>query len=181
MTEEQQLAERCKNKDELAFKELYDTYSRRLLALCVRYIKTFETAEDIIHDSFIKIFESIGTFRYGGAGSLYSWMSSIVVHKAVDRLRSEIRVTRVQLDDNIEDVDLVMSDVYSVPEKDLLEMIQSLPPGFRAVFNMYAIEGYSHKEIGRILGIKEKTSSSQYFRARTILASMINDYLRKNG
>lgn len=174
MTSEQVLAERCRRKESQAFKELYDTYAGRLFSLCTRYAPTQDSAEDILQDSFIKIIQSFDSFRYRGAGSLYAWMSRVTVNRALDSIKSENRIQTVTIEDSrAEEIRLEDKDIGIVPEKVLLGLIRELPPGYRTVFNMFAIEGYSHKEISEALGITEATSRSQLQRARVILQGKI--------
>ena len=180
MSPEQSLSERCRRAERLAFKELYDTYAGRLLSLCSRYVGTRAAAEDILQDSFIKIIQTFGSFRYRGPGSLYAWMSRITVNRALDAVKQDCRIQTVPIDVRETDVGIEDNDIGAVPQEELLKMIRELPPGYRTVFNMYALDGYSHKEIGRALGIKERSSSSQYMRARALLAEKIKDYLNRN-
>lgn len=180
MSPEQSLSERCKRAERLAFKELYDAYAGRLLSLCSRYVGTGAAAEDILQDSFIKIIQSFGSFRYRGPGSLYAWMSRITVNRALDAVKQDCRIQTVPIDVRETDVGIEDNDIGAVPQEELLRMIRELPPGYRTVFNMFALDGYSHKEIGRALGIKERSSSSQYMRARALLAEKIKDYLNRN-
>lgn len=182
MTSEQQLAERCAKGERTAFKELYDIYAGRLLSLCMRYSGDLAAAEDILQDSFITIISSFDSFRYRGSGSLYAWLSRVVANKAVDKLREKKKLPVVTIEEGrVQETLLDNEEIFSIPEKDLLKMIEELPPGYRTVFNMFALDGFSHKEIARSLGIREKTSSSQYSRARAMLAGIIKEYLKKNG
>lgn len=181
MTPEQLLAERCRRKENQAFRELYDTYAGRLFFLCARYAATQAEAEDILQDSFVRIIQSFDSFKYRGAGSLYAWMRRITVNKALDSARAESRFPTETIDKGLDkEIYIDYNDIGTVPEDVLLKFIRELPPGYRTVFNMFALDGFSHKEIAHTLGIKERTSSSQYHRARTILAQKIKDYLNKN-
>ena len=181
--EERRLAERCARGERQACRELYDFYAGRLLALGARYTGSREAAEDVLQDSFIKVFSSIGSFRYRGEGSLYAWIRRIVVNRSVDWLRERKRTGTVSLEETrTQSEDLLdRSEVDTIPEDVLAGMVESLPDGYRTVFNLFAIDGYSHREIGNLLGIKEKSSSSQYFRARAMLADRIKEYLKNNG
>lgn len=181
--EERQLAERCARGERQACRELYDCYAGRLLALGTRYTGSRDSAEDVLQDSFIKVFSSIGSFRYRGEGSLFAWIRRIVVNRCVDWLRERNRAGTVSLEDARTPSESMLDGaaVDLIPEDILSAMVESLPDGYRAVFNLFAIDGYSHREIGKMLGIKEKSSSSQYFRARALLADRIKEYLRKNG
>lgn len=181
MTPEQLLAERCRSRESQAFRELYDTYAGRLLFLCARYAASHAEAEDILQDSFIRIIQSFDSFRYRGAGSLYAWMRRITVNKALDFVRTAGRFPTETMDEtDAKEIFIDDNDVGIVPEDVLLRFIRELPPGYRTVFNMFALDGFSHKEIARTLGIKERTSSSQYHRARTILAAKIKDYQNRH-
>jgi RNA polymerase sigma-70 factor (ECF subfamily) len=181
--EERQLAERCARGERQACRELYDCYAGRLLALGARYTGSQETAEDILQDAFIKVFSSLGSFRYRGEGSLYAWLRRIVVNRCVDWLRERKKNVMFSLEEarTRADEDIGNSEIEAIPEDVLAGMIEGLPEGYRTVFNLFAIDGYSHREIGKMLGIKEKSSSSQYFRARALLADRIKEYIRING
>ena len=181
MYDERQLSERCARGEKPACRELYDSYAGRLLALSTRYTGSQDAAEDVLQDSFIKVFSSIGTFRYKGEGSLYAWIRRIVINRSLDWLRSQKRNGMVPIDEARSSSDIEEKDVGPIPEDILARMVEELPDGYRTVFNLFAIDGYSHREIGRMLGIKEKTSSSQYFRARALLAGKIKEYIRNNG
>lgn len=181
--EERRLAERCAHGERPACRELYDCYAGKLLALGTRYTGSRDAAEDILQDSFIKVFSSLGSFRYRGEGSLYAWIRRIVVNRCVDWLRERKKMGTVSLEEarTASGEGIGESDVNGIPEDVLAEMIEGLPDGYRTVFNLFAIDGYSHRDIGKMLGIKEKSSSSQYFRARALLAEKIKEYIRENG
>ena len=151
--EEQILAEGCRKGDDMARKELYDRYAGRLLSICMRYAGDRATAEDLLHDAFLKIYGAFDRFTYRGTGSLRAWIERITVNEP--------------------DV----AEMARVPREVLMRFIGELPEGYRAVFNLYCIEEYSHRDIARMLGINEKSSSSQLFRARAMLARRIRAYL----
>jgi len=156
---------------------LYEHYSARLLAVCQRYLNNRGAAEDVLHDTFLVVFEKMGLCTFMSDAAVYAWMKRIAVNKCIDILRSAAK-TPLPLDDNVEiPEDEPPGDTAKMPPDVLMEMIASLPEGYRTVFNLFALEGYSHAEIARMLGIGEKTSSSQYFRARTLLARKIKDWL----
>ena len=142
------------------------------MGVCLRYADRGEEAEDMLQNGFIRVFDKIETFR--GSGSLEGWIRRIVVNESLTYLRKN-KAMRLNID--IEDATYMIPGNSHVGEtmneKDLLKMIQQLPIGFRTVFNMYAIEGYSHKEIAEQLGISEGTSKSQYSRARVHLQNML--------
>ncbi|MFN3839406.1 MAG: RNA polymerase sigma factor [Cyclobacteriaceae bacterium] len=169
--EEEQLIKGCIRRDQTAQKSLYSRYSSKLYALCCRYVKDRMDAEDVLVTSFTKIFERIG--QYKGEGSFEGWMRKVVVNEALTFLRrNRSMYLETDLDAAHREPDYnAISD--HLEEADLLRMIQELPSGYRIVFNMYAIDGYSHKEIAEQLGISENTSKSQLSRARTYLQKML--------
>ncbi len=178
---EQRLIDKVKRRDREAQRSLYVIYAGRLLAISIRYVGSRSEAEDVLHDSFIKIFNSIGTFEYRGEGSLRAWMERITINTALDRVR--IRQNNIWLDeehilDNIES-EPSLSDVESLGQEQLMTFVQELPDGYRTVFNLFCVEGYSHREIAQELGINEKSSSSQLLRAKRLLASKIKDHLQR--
>ena len=178
--EEQILAEGCRKGDSAARKELYDRFAGRLLAICVRYVGDRATAEDLMHDAFLRIYGAFDRFSFRGAGSLRAWIERITVHVALEWLRNRNRLGTVELDENRaagEIAEPEPAEVARVPREVLLRFVAELPDGYRTVFNLYCIEERSHREIADLLGINEKSSSSQLFRARTLLARRIKAYL----
>lgn len=169
---EQQLIESCRKGDRLAQKELYDTYSRRMMGVCLRYVNDRETARDLLQDGFVKVFTSIGS--YTGVGSFEGWMRKIFVNCALEYFRrSDVLRESIDLDRTAELTNPDSSVVSKMSANELMELIRELPVGFRTVFNLFAIEGYSHKEIGELLNITESTSRSQYTRAKQLLQRKI--------
>lgn len=171
MTDEE-LVKGCIEKNPAAQRLLFERFSRKMMGICIRYADRREEADDMLQNGFIKVFEKIETFR--GSGSLEGWIRKIVMNESLTYLRQN---KTMQMNIDIEDAKyLVPGNNHvgeNINEKDLLKMIQQLPIGFRTVFNMYAIEGYSHKEISEQLGIAEGTSKSQYSRAKMHLQNMI--------
>lgn len=178
MIDETQLVNGCKKGDNKSRKRLYDEYAGHLMTLCVRYIGNRENAEDVLHDGFINIFKSIDRFTYRGEGSLKAWMCKIMVNEALSFIRKNNSIKET-CDENIPDMIDEKEDINEIPSNVLMDMIASLPAGYRMVFNLFAIEEKSHKEIGRLLGITEHTSSSQYYRAKTLLIKKIEEYRKK--
>ena len=181
--DEQELAIRCHRGDNAARRELYETYSSRLLSLCRRYAADAADAEDLMQDSFVKIFRVIGRFRWTRPGSLYSWMARVALNLAFDSARKRKRLAR-----ELTDLDTLKGEVadepdyeqtLSVPTEVLQAMVAALPEGYRTVFELYCFEELSHKEIADLLGIKEKSSSASLARARGHLARAIRQYLDK--
>lgn len=183
MTDDRQLAINCANGDRNAGEELYRRYSKRLLSLCMRYMSDKASAEDVMHDAFVRILESIGKYRYNGPGSLYSWMARITVNKCFDsaRMRRKIRRSFVE-DGQLEAVpsEDYLIDTEQIPPDILKQMVESLPEGYRTVFKLWAVEGLSHKEIAEVLRIREKSSASNLSRARAILSKKIKEYYEKD-
>lgn len=180
--EEQRLAEGCREGDGPARRELYDRYAGRLLSVCLRYVGDRATAEDLLHDAFLKIYAAIGRFEYRGRGSLRAWMERIVVNLSLERIRERSRSRILDLDEGrvaAEAEEPSPEETEQVPREVLLRFVSELPDGYRTVFNLYCMEEYSHREIAQMLGINEKSSSSQLFRARSLLARRIRDYLKR--
>lgn len=172
-SDEQELIKGCLRRDRAAQKRLYDTFSSKMYGLCCRYIKDSMEAEDVLITAFTKIMDKIGQYKH--EGSFEGWMRRIVVNESLTYLR---RNRNMYLETELEAADYEpdyqsLSD--SLEAEDLLKMISELPSGYRIVFNLYAIDGYSHKEIAEQLGISENTSKSQLSRARTYLQKLLTD------
>lgn len=181
--EEQILAEGCSAGSDAARRELYDRYAGRLLAICMRYAGDRATAEDLMHDAFLKIYGAIGRFTYRGPGSLRAWIERITVNVALEWLRSRNRLGSVPLDEGraaggVAEPEPAAEEIARVPREVLLRFVGELPDGYRTVFNLYCMEEYSHREIAELLGINEKSSSSQLSRARSILSRKVREYLK---
>lgn len=179
LVNEQILIKEIKQGRSNAQKTLYDTYAKRLMVISIRYVGRKDIAEDILHDSFIKIFKNIGKFNYRGEGSLRAWMDRITVNTALEWLRVQKKTTL--LDENyipdVVDDEPSYSEVKTIPQEIILKLVGELPIGYRTIFNLFCIEGYSHREIAEELGIKEKISSSQLLRAKRLLANKIKSHL----
>jgi RNA polymerase sigma-70 factor (ECF subfamily) len=175
MTEEMLLSG-CLKNDAIAQQELYYRYSPKMLSVCYRYAKNREDAEDMLQEGFIKVFTQIEKFE--NRGSFEGWILRIVVHTCINHLKKNKKFA--------DNVDLSYAEAMvtredSIPSmiqaKQIIECIRSLPIGYRTVLNLYAIEGYSHKEIGELLEIEESTSRSQFTRARNLLEEIL---IKKN-
>jgi len=174
ITRETEWIEGAKSGDRRSQKAIYDMLSGKMYAVCLRYMGDRDVAADILQDGFVTLFTKLDS--YSGEGSFEGWARRIFVNTALMSLRKKDALK------DSEDVDAawnITSDdptaIEKIGYKDLLKMVEALPPGFRTVFNMYVIEGYSHKEIGEVLGISETTSRSQLQRARVLLQSKIKD------
>ncbi|MDR2496348.1 MAG: sigma-70 family RNA polymerase sigma factor [Tannerellaceae bacterium] len=173
---EQQLIDGCKRNDRLAQKELYDKYSRKMMGVCLRYVSDRETARDILQEGFVKLFTNVDSYLQ--EGPFEAWMRKVFVNSALEYLRKmDILKEAISLDQAPEASSSFHSVLTELSAQELLAMVQELPAGFRTVFNLFAIEGYSHKEIGEMLGITESTSRSQYTRARQLLQKKIGKLL----
>ena len=166
------LVEGCKRGDSHAQRCLYDRFAPAMLAVCHRYARKHDDALDMLQEAFIKVFQNIS--RYDDRGSLEGWIRRIVVNTAIDHLRKHKHQLLEQ--DASEAVHLSAHTENALDHLELetlLKVVQSLPDGYRMIFNLYAIEGFSHAEIGEQLGITESTSRSQYTRARGLLRKRI--------
>lgn len=170
---EEELIKGCLKGDRTSQKHLYEMHSSRMYGVCYRYVKDSMQAQDILITAFTKVFEKIGQFK--NEGSFEGWIRRIVVNEALSFLRRQ-RTMYVETDleeaDRHPDIEQFSDHLEA---EDLLNMIAELPSGYRVVFNMFAIDGYSHKEIADHLGISENTSKSQLSRARTYLQKLLAD------
>ena len=158
----------------------YERYAGYLTAVCARYIVDRDTLKDVLQESFIKIFGHIDQFEYRGEGSVRAWVTRIGVNHSLKALRRKGRMSYVDdLPDEPEEP--LDGGLPHIQPEVLQEMIRSLPDGYRAVFNLFVFEKKSHKEIAGLLGIKEDSSASQYFRARATLAKKIKAYIKEHN
>lgn len=168
---EQELLAGCRKQNRTAQQKLYATYSGKMYSLCCRYVKSSMEAEDVLVTAFTKVFEKIDQFK--NEGSFEGWIRRIVVNEALTWLRKN---RTMYVETNLEKAE-VEPDYEKLSDhletEDLLRMIQQLPAGYQMVFNLYAIDGYSHKEIAEQLNISENTSKSQLSRARVYLQKLL--------
>ena len=185
METEQQLLEAIRSGEKAAMRRLYDRYSGYAMAVGLRYLPDRDEVRDVLQDSFIKILTSIQQFRYLGEGSLKSWVGRIVSNRSIDFLREHQRFRMVDTipdepDDSLPDgfpVETADASPERVPPDLLMAMIGRLPTNHRIVLNLFVFEQRPHREIAQLLGIKESTSSSLFFRAKKMLARMIKEHL----
>ena len=173
---ERELLRLVRSGDPTGTRALYERYVGYLTAVCSRYVPDRAAVKDILQDAFISIFTRIADFEFRGEGSLRAWMTRIVVNAALKSLRGSGRLSYVEELPDREQEDL--ETLPQVPPAILADMIKALPVGYRTVFNLFVFEKKSHKEIAELLGIKENSSASQFFRARALLARQIKDYLK---
>ncbi len=176
---EAELVRLAKNGDTAAMRSLYDAHAQYLFSVCRRYAGDDQTAADILQESLIKIFTSLGKFSWRGPGSLRAWMKRITVNESLMALR---KAHRLRIEDSGGELPDVAEEpqVEDIPMAELQRMIRDLPDGYRTVFNLYVLEGLSHKDIASILGISENTSYSQFSRAKAILSKQIREYRKSN-
>jgi RNA polymerase sigma factor (sigma-70 family) len=169
---EQAILTGCLNNDPVAQRELYNRYSPKMLSVCYRFAQNREDAEDMLQEGFIRVFTQIHSFR--NSGSFEGWIRRILVHTCINLLKKYKKFN--------ESLDLAYVANVQVKEetipslmlaRQVIECIRLLPMGYRTVLNLYAIEGYSHKEIAAMLDIEESTSRSQYTRAKTMLETIL--------
>ena len=175
---EKSIIEGIRSGDRAAMHTLYDMLSGYALATAMRYLGNHADAEDVTHDSFVKVFTQFHHYTYRGSGSLKAWVLRIVANESVNYLR---RNSKLVFTDQIpDDKEENPPDITPIPPNVLTKMISTLPTGYRTVLNLFVFEQKSHKEISSLLGIKESTSASQYLRAKKMLAHMINEYTRSH-
>ena len=169
-----QLIESCKRGDRASQKALYDRLASRVFPVCIRYAGDRDVAQDILQDGFITLYSKLDDFK--GDGSFEGWARRIFVTTALMYLRKK---DALKMSDDLEAARGMKSETVTQTQnigyKELMSLIMTLPPGFRTVFNLYAVEGYSHKEIGEMLGISESTSRTQLSRARIWLQNKIKE------
>jgi RNA polymerase sigma factor (sigma-70 family) len=175
MINQQELIKACIRQDRVAQKTLYDAYVGSMLGLCYRYTKSMEDAQDVLQEGFIKIYRNLHQFK--GEGDVGAWIRRIMVNTALNFLKRNARYQ--------EELAYRGADMHPVPQdnpeinlsvKELAVLIRQLPTGYQTIFNLHAVEGYTHVEIGQILGISESTSRSQYTRARALLIVWIRKF-----
>lgn len=163
----------CIKGNQIAQKTLFDSFSPKFFALCLRYMKSTDDAEDVLQEGMVKIFTKLP--EYKGKGSFEGWMRRIVVNTCLDQIRKNQKLKfDVSLDQEEYKLSMNAHILENMSANELIEEIKKMPPGYRVVFNMFAIEGYSHQEIAEKLGVKESTSKSQYLRARAYLKERIS-------
>ena len=170
---EKQLIEGCLNGNRKDQEELYRLYSGKMMGLCLRYVGNRETARDLLQDGFVKVFTSLN--KYSGTGAFEAWIRMIFVNVAIEHIRKKDLLNDTVDLDNMNVITEDNTTISNLSVEMIMELVQQLPAGFRTIFNLYAIEGYSHKEIGDKLNISESTSRSQYARAKQWLRKRIED------
>ncbi|NSW44975.1 MAG: sigma-70 family RNA polymerase sigma factor [Bacteroidales bacterium] len=164
--------EQCLKNDKASQKKLYDSLAPKMYAVCLRYASKRVAAEDILQEAFIKVFKYLPTFNF--SGSFEGWVRRIVVNTALDHIKKYAEPFEEMNESNTDETLISVNDaIAQLGAQDLFRLIQSLPEGKRLIFNLYAFEGYSHKEIAQLLGISIMTSKGQYSKAKKILQEKI--------
>ncbi len=175
MIDQKSLIKDCLRGDRTAQKLLYEQFSSLMLAVCYRYTKSMTDAEDVLQEGFVKVFTHL--HQYKSEGELGGWIRRIMVNTAINYLKKN---RNYQTDLSFDDMPLhpvsYHDPAVTLDTKQLADLIRQLPPGFQTIFNLHAVEGYSHVEIGELLGINEGTSRSQYSRARALLVKWLNKF-----
>lgn len=174
---ESDLISGCLQGDRRMQEALYSRHSPRMYAVCLRYAGNAEEAEDILQEGFIKVFKKMDSFR--SEGSFEGWIRRIFVNTAIEHFRRKRYLMPVTEKEENTIEGKYTSVLDELAEKDILALVQELSPGYRTVFNMYVVEGYTHKEIADMLGISEGTSKSQLSRAKVILQGMVKTFIDK--
>ncbi|MCR9063055.1 MAG: RNA polymerase sigma factor [Cytophagales bacterium] len=179
MSIENQIIKACLENDRSAQKQLYEMFSGKLFAVALRYMKDQERAKDVLQDSFVKVFRHLNTFRFDSP--LEGWLRKIVVNTALKALKKNNTLTQSLEGDYMisEDLHYTNKGDENLSYRQLLSLIGELPEGCRTIFNLYAIEGYKHHEIAKMLGVSEGTSKSQYSRAKMLLQEKITEELKR--
>jgi len=174
MTEEE-IIRGCIDRKASAQEKLYGIYSRRMMAVCLRYSRTRFDAEDIFHEAFVKVFNNIHLWS---GGSFEGWMRRIFINTAINHYHQNKKY-RDHIDSSFVENTLSSTDniISQLSNQELLELIAKLPDGYRMIFNLYVVEGYNHVEIAEMLNIAEGSSKSQLFKAKAHLKKMIEDRL----
>lgn len=175
--DQQKLVKDCLKGKTEAQRQLYDLFAESMLGICYRYTKSMADAEDVLQEGFVRVFRNLHQYRF--EGELGGWIRRIMVTTSLNYLKQNRRYQAELFFDNSTILHPVTDDnpEIKIAAKELAELIRQLPTGYQTIFNLYAVEGYTHVEIGRMLGIQEGTSRSQYSRARNLLIS----WLEKNN
>jgi RNA polymerase sigma-70 factor (ECF subfamily) len=175
---ESDLIQGCLAGDRRMQEELYNKFSPKMYAVCLRYATDGEEAQDLLQEGFIKIFKNLNKFRH--EGSFEGWMRRVFVNTSIENYRRRVNINTITEKDEVRIEDNSWNALDNLAEKDIVRLIQDLSPGYRTVFNMYVIEGYSHKEIADLLGITEGTSKSQLARAKGVLQKKVTELIDTN-
>jgi RNA polymerase sigma factor (sigma-70 family) len=170
---EEQIREGCSRNDRKFQEMLYNMFSSKMFSVCLRYANEYNSAQDLLQEGFVKVFKNIDKFR--GEGSFEGWVRRIFVNTAIEHYRKQVTLYAINDNETKTYESYNSNALETLKVDDIMKMIQKLSAGYRTVFNLYVIEGFSHKEIGDMMGISEGTSKSQLARARYLLQKMITE------
>ncbi len=171
---EEQIRQGCVNNDRKYQQMLYNMFSAKMFSVCLRYANEYNSAQDLLQEGFVKVFKNIEKFR--GEGSFEGWVRRIFVNTAIEHYRKQVNLYALH-DSDVKGFEHYEDNALeTLKHQDVMKMIQKLSDGYRTVFNLYVVEGFSHKEIGDMMGISEGTSKSQLARARYLLQKMITEH-----
>lgn len=169
-----ELVSECLKGKSSAQRTLFQLHSGKMFSLCLRYMGSTMEAEEVLQESFIKVFEKLNQWK--GNGPLGGWIRTIVVNTALTRIKSN---KKFKLDKNIDEAVMLSDDredqLEAMQAEDLMKLIAQMPDGYKAVFNLFAVEGYGHKEIAELLGVSESTSKTQFLKAKNWLVKRLNE------
>ena len=168
---ETELVRLCLKKDRRAEKALYDRFSGQMYAICIRYMKDQQEAEDVFQEGMIKVYNKLNTWK--GEGPLGGWMRQIFIHCALNQIKTNQKHFMQDIDSIFQPENLEINIISQLQTEAILKLIQQLPIGYRTVFNLFSIEGYSHAEIAAMLGVTESTSKTQFLKAKAKLKNLI--------
>ncbi len=187
MISDDQIIGGCLDGKRKAYNLLYSKYAATMLGICMRYCQDRAEAEDVLQDGFIKVFTNIS--RYRKEGSFEGWIKRIMVNTAIDNYQKNLKhyhhASMEEIEDHtllpgIHDNDPLIPETQDIPKEKLMEFVQRLPDGYRIVFNLFAIEGFAHKEIALKLNISENTSKTQLMKARRQLRKQLSEFIQKH-
>lgn len=166
------LINRCKSGDRKAQQMLYKQLSGPMMGICLRYLKNQEDAEDVLLEGFFKVFNNLNKLKYENEKAFFGWAKRIMINESLMKLRKNKEIQILAINEEI-DKEIDISPLEDLQTADLLQVIREIPVGYRTVFNLYEVEGYSHKEISEQLNISEGTSKSQLFKAKKLLRELL--------
>ncbi|SNS97818.1 RNA polymerase sigma-70 factor, ECF subfamily [Ekhidna lutea] len=168
------LIDKSKSGNRKAQQQLFSQLSAPMMGVCVRYMKSTEDAEDVLLEGFYKMFKSLKAFTYESEPAFFGWVKRIMVNESLMKLRKNKEIQLLAINEDL-DQEVDVSPLQDLEVSDLLKVIRSIPVGYRTVFNLYEIEGYSHQEISEQLGVSIGTSKSQLFKAKKLLREMLEE------
>lgn len=169
------LIQGLKKGEEQAFKELVFAYSKKLMSISRLYATSIPEAQDNLQDAFVVVFDKIKIFKGTTEGQLFAWMKQILIYKSLNKNQKKYKKVEASLDLAYDKASIDADAVSQLSHNEIIKLVYDLPNGFKEVFALYAMEGFSHKEIGKKMGIAESSSRSQYSRAKKILQNKINE------